>query len=210
MFSEQASQHPLIEETIRMFNPKDSLEVNLYSAAPGGASTGTSAAVTVALVAAFDKIQDTRMSKHEIAMTAWSVETQRLGKESGIQDVICASYGGVNFIDMAKFPNSSVSQLALSSKVEVELQRRIMLVFLGKTHDSSEVHKTIIANMKTSDHHVKVFETLKQCATDSKQAILNGDFKALGEAMTRNTEGQRVLHPELICEEAQEVIDIAK
>jgi D-glycero-alpha-D-manno-heptose-7-phosphate kinase len=67
--------------------PKDlAFEVMIYSEAPSGASTGTSAAVTVALIGALDCMTTGRMTAHEIALRALYIETELLGQQYGIQD----------------------------------------------------------------------------------------------------------------------------
>ena len=76
---------------------------------PAGASVGTSAAVTVALIAALDKLQNGSMTAHEIAYAAHHIESHILGRQSGIQDQLAASYGGINYIDMVTYPRASVS-----------------------------------------------------------------------------------------------------
>lgn len=95
-------RHPLLEAAIeRMGVPEDvALQVTIYSEAPAGASTGTSAAVTVALIGALDHLTPGRMTPHEIAYTAHSIETDMLHQQCGIQDQLCAAYGGINFIEM--------------------------------------------------------------------------------------------------------------
>ena len=95
-------RHPLLEAAIeRMKVPTDtSLKVTIYSEAPAGASTGTSAAVAVALVGALDHLTPSRMTPHEVAYTAQSIETDMLHLQCGIQDQLCSAYGGINYIEM--------------------------------------------------------------------------------------------------------------
>ena len=77
--------------------PKNlSCEVTIYSEAPGGASTGTSAAVTVALIGALDSLTPGRMTPHEVALAAQRIETEMLHQQCGIQDQLCAAYGGIS------------------------------------------------------------------------------------------------------------------
>src|SRR5512145_1776028 len=73
-------KHPLLEAAIAyMHVPLNlSFEVTIYSEAPGGASTGTSAAVTVALIGALDSLTPGRMTPHEVALAAQRIETEML------------------------------------------------------------------------------------------------------------------------------------
>jgi D-glycero-alpha-D-manno-heptose-7-phosphate kinase len=95
-------RHPLLEaavEEVRL--PEEyALEITIYSQVPAGASTGTSAAVTVTLIGALDALTPGRMTPHEIAYAAHHVETERLKLQSGIQDQLCSAYGGINYIEM--------------------------------------------------------------------------------------------------------------
>jgi D-glycero-alpha-D-manno-heptose-7-phosphate kinase len=44
----------------------------------------------------------------------------------------------------------------------------------------------------------------------ARDAVYDGDFVALGKAMSANTEAQRNLHPALVSAEAQQIIEIAE
>jgi galactokinase/mevalonate kinase-like predicted kinase len=78
--------HPLIEAAIeRMGVPEDlALRITIFSEVPGGASTGTSASVAVALIGALDLLTPGRMTPHEVAYAAHAVETDMLKRQSGI------------------------------------------------------------------------------------------------------------------------------
>jgi D-glycero-alpha-D-manno-heptose-7-phosphate kinase len=77
------------------------------------------------------------------------VETERLGLQSGIQDQLCSAYGGINFIEMQNYPYASVSQITVSNPIWWELERRLVLIYLGNSHDSSQVHEMVIRSTST-------------------------------------------------------------
>ena len=121
-----------------------SIEVTIYSSAPQGCSTGTSAAVSVALIGALDALTPGRQTPGEVAVTAHRIETERLGLQSGIQDQLSSAYGGICFIEMYQYPKASVSKLDIPNALWWELESRTFLIFLGQSHESSEVHKQVI------------------------------------------------------------------
>ena len=205
-------RHPLLEAAIeRMRVPNDiAFQVTIYSEAPAGASTGTSAAVTVALVGALDCLTPGRLTSHEVAYVAHSIETDMLKQQSGIQDQLCSAYGGVNFIDMFQYPYATVSQIWVPNSVWWELERRLVLVYLGKSHHSSEVHGRVIHHLENVGPTAKQLVALRSTAEPSRDALYAGDFVALGQAMIRNTEAQRDLHPDLIDPDAQRVIEVSQ
>jgi D-glycero-alpha-D-manno-heptose-7-phosphate kinase len=206
------ARHALLEATIAEMAPQQqlALEITIYSEAPAGASTGTSAAVTVALIGALDALTPGRMTAHEVAYRAHRVETQRLGLQSGIQDQLCSAYGGICYIEMFSYPYASVSQIQVPNATWWELERRLLLEFLGRTHSSSAVHEQVIAGLERAGGSAPQLEALRGAARRSRDALYAGDFAALGRAMADNTEAQRALHPALVSAEAEQLIALAR
>jgi D-glycero-alpha-D-manno-heptose-7-phosphate kinase len=204
--------HPLLEAAIAYMKvPRDlRLEVTIHSEAPAGAGTGTSAAVTVALVGALDALTPGRLTPHEAAAAAQRVETQMLGRQCGIQDQLASAYGGVNYIEMFVYPHASVSPVLVPNPVWWELERRLLLVYLGKSHDSSALHETVIRSLERAGPDSPAIAELRRAAPRSRDALYAGDFEGLGRAMTESTEAQARLHPALVGTEARRVIEIAK
>jgi D-glycero-alpha-D-manno-heptose-7-phosphate kinase len=206
------NRHPLLEAAIEYMQLPNNLafEATIYSEAPAGASTGTSAAVTVALIGGLDALTTGRMSPHEVALAAQKLETELLGQQCGIQDQLCSAYGGINYIEMYNYPHASVSQIQIPNAIWWELERRLVLVYLGKTHSSSEVHERVILGLEETGTEGSHLTDLRKTAPKSRDAIYAGDFAALGAAMTENTEAQRGLHPDLVSSDAERVIAIAR
>ena len=204
-------RHPLLEAAIeRMRVPDDmAVQVTLYSEAPAGGSTGTSAAVTVALIGALDRLSPGRLTPHEVALTAQAIEVEMLEQQCGIQDQLCSAYGGINYIEMFRYPNAAVSQIRLTDGIWWELERRLVLVYLGRSHSSSRVHEAVIEGLRDSGPDCRQLNDLRQTACKSRDALYAGDFEALGRAMIENTEAQDRLHPRLIGRDARRIIDIA-
>jgi len=210
--SKSWTKHPLIEAGFRLFKlPQElHLDVTIFSAAPAGASTGTSASVSVAILGALDLIGSRSLTSYELARKAHYIESDLLKLQSGIQDQLCAAYGGVNFIEMTQYPEASVSPVTMPDELIWELESRLLLIYLGKPHSSSAVHETVIRRLEESPRFRKYLEPLRQAAVEGKAALLRGDLVALGRAMAENTAAQSQLHPELIGERAKQVIEIAE
>lgn len=208
----QWDRHPLLEAAIeRMGIPEEvAIQVTIFCEAPAGASTGTSAAVTVALIGALDCLTPGRLTPHEIAYTAQAIETEMLHQQCGIQDQLCSAYGGLNYIEMFNYPRASVSPILIPNETWWELERRLALIFLGKTHSSSQVHEQVIRGLENTGPDAPQLQALRQTAEPSRNALYAADFIALGQAMVANTEAQRALHPALISPEAQQIINLAQ
>jgi D-glycero-alpha-D-manno-heptose-7-phosphate kinase len=205
-------RHPLLEAAIeRMGVPDDiAIQVTIFCEAPAGASTGTSAAVTVALIGAMDCLTPGRLTPHEVAYVAQSIETDMLRQQCGIQDQLCSAYGGINYIEMFHYPYASVSQIWLPNATWWELERRLALIYLGKSHHSSQVHEKVIQRLENAGPTAKQLDSLRGTAQPARDALYASDFLAFGRAMVQNTEAQRNLHPDLVSPDAERVIEIAK
>lgn len=206
------TKHPLLEAAIQYMKiPGDlALQVTIYSEAPAGASTGTSAAVSVALLGALDLLTPGRMTPHEVAQAAHYVETQMLHLQAGIQDQLCSAYGGINYIEMREFPWATVSQIMVPNSIWWELERRLVLIFLGRSHDSSELHRKVIGELENEGPDSPRLEALRGTAGMSRDAVYEGNFPAFGKAMIVNTDAQARLHPDLVSADALKVIDVAR
>jgi len=204
--------YPLLEAAIdRMRLPRDlSFRVTIFSEVPAGASTGTSAAVSVALIGALDCLTPGRMTPHEVANTAHAVETEMLKLQCGIQDQLCAAFGGINYIEMYKYPWATVSPLHVPDSVWWELERRLVLIYLGNSHSSSQVHERVIRQLESDGPDCPALQDLRRTAERSRDSVYAGRFDLLGQAMVENTDAQERLHPSLVSADARRVIEIAR
>ncbi len=205
-------KHPLIEAAVAEMNwPEDiAIQVNIFSAAPPGASMGTSAAVSVALIGALDALTEGRLSPHDTAALAHSLETERLGLECGIQDQYASAYGGVNLIDMPAFPKAVVTPIPLPDDLYWEFEQRLLLIYIGRPHNSSETHKKVIADLGKNPAADARLQRMRELAGEARDALLARDFPALGQVFERNTDVQRSLHPDLVCDSFEQILDVAR
>jgi D-glycero-alpha-D-manno-heptose-7-phosphate kinase len=206
-------RHPLLEAVVAATGlPGDAaVEITVRSDVPAGSSTGTSAAVVVALLGALDALTPGRLGLYDVATKAHRIEVDALGIESGVQDQLCAAFGGVNFIEVSPYPHARVSQLQLSASTWEELDDRLLLVYLGQAHVSSEMHEHVIAAMRgRSAQSEQILDELRRSAEEARDAALAGDLRALGKAMRRNTDAQTRLHPDIVGTDARTVIDTAR
>jgi D-glycero-alpha-D-manno-heptose-7-phosphate kinase len=127
-----------------------------------------------------------------------------LGSESGIQDQLSAAYGGINYIEVDDYPEASVVTLPIWE----DLTSLLTLVYLGRSHDSSSVHRQVIESMK-KQRNTAVLSRLREAATAARDAVLTQDLCAFGHAMVSNTEAQRDLHPAIVGADAKHVMNAA-
>ena len=204
--------HPLLQNVIaRMPFPEHlQLDIRLFSPVPAGISIGTSASVCLALLGALSFLKEHKLALGELISLAHQIETKDLKQQSGIQDQICAAYGGICFIHMLRYPRARVESVKLKPKIWNELGRRICLIYLGRPHLSSAIHEQVIARLERKGPEWGALERMKQLPAQAKAFLLEGDLESYGEVMRENNECQRSLFSTLISREADAVIAVAQ
>ncbi len=204
-------QHALLIAALKVMNIRQGLDVFISADVPPGCGTGSSAAVSVALIKALSILNGEYLVAHEVARLAHSLETKELKIESGIQDQLAAAYGGVTFIEMYEYPNAYVSPVDISEEVRMTLENRWLLVYEGRRHLSGDVHKKVIEGLKDerSASH-RALSSLKDTALAAKQALLRGDVTELGKIMDTNNAAQKALHPEITTANFEKIEGVAR
>ena len=201
----RVARHPLVEAAVDSLPPPAAVavEVNIRSAVPAGCGTGTSASVAVAMLGGLAALRSEQPSRRDIAYAAHRLEVDILGAESGIQDQLSAAFGGINYIEIEPYPEATVRTLPMWE----ELSSRLTLVFLGHAHQSSDVHRRVIEEVRRRGPGS--FSRLRDAAIAARDAVVARDLYALGQALIANTEAQEGLHPELVGVDASRAIKVA-
>jgi D-glycero-alpha-D-manno-heptose-7-phosphate kinase len=205
-------RHPLIEAAVESVGvpARMTIDVRVQSAVPPGASTGTSAAVCVAIVGALRALWGHTLDAGEVARAAHRVEVDLLGQQSGVQDQYGAAFGGINYIEITDYPSAERREVRVPESARAALESQLVLVYLGRTHDSSAVHEEVIRGLERPGSPGRAsLDDLRAAAAAARRAVEAGDLASLGAAMRAATEGQRRLHPSLVSGDAQRVIDAA-
>jgi D-glycero-alpha-D-manno-heptose-7-phosphate kinase len=195
------TKHDLLLAALKSMKVKAGLDIYITADVPPGCSTGSSAAITVALLKALSVIAGKPLLPHELARLAHWIETRELGQECGVQDQIASAYGGLNFIDIYAYPDSRVSPIPLTESLRLKLESQLLLVYEGKGHLSSDVHRAVIKNLPRPKSKVaRCLERLCECAHLAKDALQKEDLEELARVMNDNNRWQKALHPGITTE----------
>jgi D-glycero-alpha-D-manno-heptose-7-phosphate kinase len=202
----RTARHGLVEAAIDLVRPPDdtAIEMTICSSVPAGCGAGSSAAVAVAVLGALAAVRSEARTPREIAYLAHRLEVEVLGAESGIQDQLSAAFGGINYIEIDPYPEAAIQRLGEWD----DLEDGLSLVFLGRAHDSSGVHREVIEHLSQGASPAAL-EALRAAAVAARDAVVARDLRAFGQAMIDNTDGQRALHPRLVGADAQRVFECA-
>lgn len=185
------------------------LKIKVFSDVPPGSSTGTSAAVMVSILGALMKLNNGIIDSKRIIEKAHNIETIDLARNAGVQDQICSVFGGICFIKINAYPKADTVKIQLKRETIDELNRRLFLIYLGGSHDSSKVHQQVISEIKKG-RKIEVLRELTLMAEMGLSKLKKNDLEGFGEIMIYNHELQEKLHKNLINNKAKKVIEIAR
>lgn len=203
--------HALLIAALKVMKIRQGIDMWISADVPAGCGTGSSAAVSVAMIKALSVLSGQWLVAHELARLAHSLETRELRIQSGIQDQIAAAHGGVSYIDMYGYPNAYVSPIDLRESTRMELENHWVLVYEGARHLSSDVHLKVIGGLKKKGSKPqRALNTLRATAPEAKKALLSGDLNLLAEVMNTNNTAQKALHPEITTENFEKIEKIGR
>lgn len=215
------SSEPLLEhavaEVLSTVDPEawQPLEITVSSAVPAGSALGTSASVVVALMAAVRGLwSDDDCDPDELAAAAHGVETSGARREAGVQDHWAAACGGLLHLAIDTYPDVRRLPTEPSAGLLDELGERVVTVAFGP-HDSSEVHQEVIRAFLTCDgvEHDRVRRASRDLAALAREAasrLTAGDVGGWADVLTRSTEAQARMHPDLVGRDHQRAIHVAE
>ncbi|MGB6442002.1 MAG: GHMP kinase, partial [Thermoplasmata archaeon] len=163
--------------------PNESVRLFLHTDAPPGTGLGSSSAMCVAIVGAFQHYLREAWTSYEVAELAYRIERTELGIKGGRQDQYSAAFGGFNFIEF-NGSRTIVNPLKIRPEVANELAYRLLLVYTGGGHYSNELIESQQRGY-TEKRAVTVdaLDATKRLAVDMKNALLRGNIDEMGRLL---------------------------
>ena len=187
----------LLKAAVKRMGIERGINIYINADVPPGCGTGTSASVSVALIAALARFSSKNLTPSEIAQLAHELEIDELNLESGVQDQYAAAFGGINLMEI-DYPSVKVSQIKLDDDMVSQLEKQIILVYLS-SRSSNEMHKGVIQNYQNNDDStIKSLEIIKNCAYEMTAAIKSKNLELMAKIMNKNWDAQKNLHPSMV------------
>jgi D-glycero-alpha-D-manno-heptose-7-phosphate kinase len=163
--------------------PDEGLELFLHSDAPPGTGLGSSSAMTVALVGAFQRYLREPWTPYEVAELAYRIEREELGFKGGRQDQYAAAFGGFNFIEFIG-PKTIVNPLRIPADVLNELAYRLLLCYTGTSHFSNDIIERQQQSYRDKrPGTVEALDGTKRLAISMKNELLRGNIDEMGRLL---------------------------
>lgn len=179
---------------IDAFHLKTSTEIPMQAGLAG------STALVAAVWGAVAQKTGVRLHRHAQAEAIRSIEYEIMGVVCGFQDQYMAVFGGLNYLDFrdkgshldtAAMPFATVEKLADQMPTD---DLPILLAHTGVQHHSGSVHKSVRERWLEGDAQARQgYERAQQLARWGKEALMNGDWERLADAMNENQQIQHAL-----------------
>lgn len=166
-------------------NTPIAMELSTYCDAPIGSGLGSSSAIVVALIKAFDELLHLSLSEYEIAKLAVEIERQDCNLAGGQQDQYAAAFGGLNFIEF-ELDNVFVTPLRLKPWIINELESSIIMFYTGVSRESAKIIQD--QNTGIQQHNTNTLQALDQLKIETRsltKSILLGDFTAITNSLNK-------------------------
>jgi D-glycero-alpha-D-manno-heptose-7-phosphate kinase len=179
------------------------------SSAPPGSGLGTSASISVALLAALANLAGRHFLRYQLAELASEIERVDLGILGGKQDHYASAYGGISFME---FHGEEVRccPLSLHRDTVLELQQNLVLAYTGKSRLSGNIHEKVTGAYNSGEKStVDAIEGMKRIAHEVKDTLFEGDLDRFAALLSENWKCQKALHPSVTNEQIDEAFAAA-
>ena len=186
---------PFFNAIVKHFKPEEGFDLITHSDTDYGSGLGSSSAMMVSVVGAFNKWLNLQLNEYDVAETAYKIEREDLKISGGMQDQYSASFGGFNFIE---FRNNKVvvNSMKLKRSTIYDLQFRLMMVNLGISRFSGNLIDTQIKHL--SDEEVlEHYEKMKDLTVEIKDVLYRGQLDDMGHLLTEEWNHKRMLSPNI-------------
>lgn len=170
---------------VREFTRKPlSFELTTLVDAPPGSGLGSSSTMVVAILGAFAEWLKIPMGEYDLAQLAFDIERIDLKMPGGKQDQYAATFGGVNFMEFFRDNKVIVNPLRINQSYLNELSYNLVLYNTEVSRISSRIIETQEKNvLEQKTESIQAMHRIKEQAVMMKEALLKGEFDAIGEIL---------------------------
>lgn len=163
-----------ILKALKFYHDSTPIKIKLKIRIPIGAGLGSSAAVTVATIAALDKYHKREITLPSIAKRAHRVELEVQGAASPL-DTSISTHGGLIYLDREKI-----------EQIKGNLKDSLIIAYT-KSEDTAKMVKLVKERMQRHPRIMNlIMDTIAHITQKARKALEADDKKCLGELMNIN------------------------
>lgn len=197
-------QHPIVRECLIRHRIPKGMEIASFADVPAGSGLGSSSAFTVGLLHALETHCGRNASAADLAAAACDIELNKLGEPIGKQDQYASAFGGLNYIQFNPDDSVGVQPIAMKPNVLQQLERRLMMFYLGQERSAGAILSEQSANMNDPRMTQRV-DRMVQLAGEFRRALEASHLEECGRLLNENWTLKRELAGGVSSEQVDQV-----
>jgi len=174
-------QHPIVQEAMRLTGVTEGVEIVSVADVPAGTGLGSSSSFTVGLLNALFAYKGILRAPDELAEMACRIEIDILGEPIGKQDQYIAAFGGVCQFQFLPGEQVDVDCLPLQPEVVASLNRRLLLLYMGKPRAASSI---LHAQDASTGCNTEILCRMRDLVPELRRVLMEGrNLDAVGELL---------------------------
>tara|TARA_S200000501_G_scaffold378288_1_gene440197 strand:+ start:1294 stop:2295 length:1002 start_codon:yes stop_codon:yes gene_type:complete len=168
----QSIKHPTIRSTLQKFyKKKKGLEIIHWADIPALSGLGASSTFAASLIKGIFEINNSKISKKELAENSVYIEKEILKEAGGLQDQYATAFGGFNEIIFKK-DKIKVNKLKIDEDKKKILENNTLIFFTGVSRKANLIEKEkIIKFQLNKSYYGEILDICKE----AKKVFLNND-----------------------------------
>lgn len=184
-------KHPMIREAMKATGVTEAVEIVTVSDIPAeGTGLGSSSSFAVGILNALHAYQGHLKSPRELAEEACHIELEVLKEPIGLQDQYAAAFGGIRYYEFGSDGSVSIHPLPLTHPQLASFASHFALFYTGITRSASKILNKM---QERTDLNTRSYARMKEMAGEARDALLRGDYVAVGHALREGWELKRAL-----------------
>lgn len=151
------------------------LKISVSSQLPARAGLSSSAAVSVATIAALSKFFNLKLSTYEICNLAYSIENKDLKTGAGQMDFYACGLGGLLYINSATVPPNPIEKYNIPSDLN------ILIIDTKTPHNTSDVIRLKRQRFAQSDPQIIEYVKHTEVAIEQMRTLLKQNKPSINE-----------------------------
>lgn len=185
-------QHPIIRESLRLFQSNPQIEISSVADIPAGTGLGSSGSFTTSLLKGLYTYNKQLIHPTELAELACDIEINKLGEPIGKQDQYIAAFGGITCFTFCKDDSVRAVPLKLSPDTLYDLEDNLMLFFTGFSRSAGSILKDQKEKSQASNQDMlDNLHYVKEMGFRSKEYLENDRASDFGQLLHEHWEHKK-------------------
>lgn len=197
----------LIKAIIKKMNPSFGFDLYVRSDVKPHSGLGASASAAVSVIGLFNhsRIRD-RLTKHQISELAYIIEKEEIKNLGGRQDQYAATFGGINLYEFHGDNKVFVNPLDLKKDHILELEKNLLIAYVGKRDNSSgEIH----TKEKKNKYNIRRLHEIKKIGIEMECTLRKGRLNDFGLLIKESWDNKMKYNPNVTNSSIDNFIDIS-